>query len=78
LNPLLANYLSRHFWLSLFVLITSYALCTVGRLSGGEYAGICGGVLASFRVGDLVDTWLHQSSAPVPVVPAVPGRVDHT
>ncbi len=59
MNATLSKYLSRHYHLTVFVLLSGATALFTGRMSGGEYVALCGGALASFRIGDVFDTWLH-------------------
>lgn len=59
MNGMLAKFLSRHYHLTVFVLVAGTTALFTGRVSGGEWVTVCTTALGSFRVGDVFDTWLH-------------------
>lgn len=60
INTMFAKFLGRNYHLALLICICAFYLCLKGRLSGGEYTALCGGIFSAFRAGDAVVNWIHQ------------------
>jgi hypothetical protein len=60
MNTMFAKFLGRNYHLAVLICICAFYLCLKGRLSGGEYGALCGGIFSAFRAGDAVVNWIHR------------------
>lgn len=60
INTMFAKFLGRNYHLALLICICAFYLCLAGKLTGGEYATLVGGIFSAFRAGDAVVNWIHR------------------
>jgi hypothetical protein len=54
------KYLSRHWQLTVFVVLVSVVALFMGKLDGMSFAAVVGTVIGSFRAGDAFDTYVRE------------------
>lgn len=62
MNTFIQKFLGRNYHLALMIVVFSFALCLWGRMTGGEFATLAGGIFAAFRTGDAVVNWIHSQA----------------
>ncbi len=62
MTPVMAKFLDQHYHLAVLVLVVGAAALFTGRMSGGQFIGLAGPVLAAFRVGDAFEKWVAAKS----------------
>lgn len=76
MNSTLSTYLSRHFFLTLLVIVFAAAAMFLHIMGDAVFAGLAGGALVNFRIGDVFDTWIKGRDTDDSVSrPTLPGAI---
>lgn len=59
-RPWWQRFLSRHFWLTVALLVISTVALWRHLLSGADFAGVASALTAVFRFGDAADTYVRE------------------